>query len=110
LEQRIYKDKLIEITDNSITFLNYYYPSSKRLTVQFSDIEKIISKMPTLFSGKYRYWGTGNFITWFPKDFKRNSRDKIFILYRYNKKIRIGFTAEDSQKVFEILFSKQLFK
>lgn len=65
--------------------------------------------MPTLFTGKYRYWRTGNFITWFPRDFKRNSRDKIFIVYRKNKKIKIGFTVEDSQKVFELLISKNLF-
>ncbi len=109
MEQNIYKDKLVKITDSSITFYNYYYPSSKSLTIPFSDIERIVTKMPTLFTGKYRYWGTGNFITWFPRDFKRNRRDKIFIVYRKNKKIRIGFTVEDSQKVFELLFSKNLF-
>ena len=33
------------------------------------------------------------FFTWFPKDFKRNTRDKLFILYRKNKRVKIGFTA-----------------
>jgi hypothetical protein len=101
--------KLIKIIDSSITLYNYYFPLSKKLTIPFSDKEKIVTKTPTLFTGKFRYWGSGNFITWFPRNFKRNSRDKIFIVYRKNKKIKIGFTVKDSQKVFELLFLKNLF-
>ncbi len=108
MSQLLYKDKLVRISDHSITLYNYYFPSSKSLTVLLQDIKKVDTLMPTLLNGKFRFWGTSNFITWFPKDLKRNIRDKIFIIYRNNKKIRIGFTAEDSQKVFNILLEKQL--
>ena len=109
MSQVLYKDKLLRISDQSITFYSYYFPSSKSLTVLLEDVKKIDSLMPSMFNGKYRFWGTSTFITWFPKDLKRNLRDKIFILYRKNKKIKIGFTAEDSQKVFKVLLEQQLF-
>lgn len=109
MSQVLYKDKLIRISDHSITFYNYYFPTSKSLTVLLEDVEKVNTIKPTIFNGKYRFWGTSNLFTWFPKDLKRNLRDKIFILYRKNKKIKIGFTAENSQKVFEVLLELQLF-
>jgi hypothetical protein len=108
MEDYIYQDSLIEISNNSITFFNYYYPGGKSLTVSFYDIEKIEVKEPTLLNGKYRFWGTGNFITWYPKDFKRSKRDYIFFLFRRNKKIKIGFTVEDSKQLISILKSKKI--
>lgn len=109
MSQVIYRDRLVRISDHSITFYNYYFPSSKSLTILLTEIKKVKTFRPSVFNGKYRFWGTSTFITWFPKDLKRNLRDKIFILYRKNKKIKIGFTAEDSQKVFEVLLEQQLF-
>ena len=108
MEEFHYQDSLVTISNNSITFNNYYYPSSKNLNVSFYDIDKIIIKEPTLLNGKYRYWGTGNFITWFPRDFKWSKRDNIFLLFRRNKKIRIGFTVEDSKKVISIFKSNKI--
>lgn len=104
----IYKDNLVEISNNSITFFSYYYPGGKSLSVSFYDIEKIEVKEPTLLNGKYRFWGTGNFLTWYPKDFKRSKRDYIFFLFRKNKRIKIGFTVEDSQKVINIFKLKKM--
>ncbi|MEO8232355.1 MAG: hypothetical protein ABI638_08725 [Ignavibacteriota bacterium] len=63
-EDYIYKDSLVAISNYSITFFNYYYPTKKNLTVEFGDIEKIEIKKLTLLNGKYRFWGTGNFICW----------------------------------------------
>jgi hypothetical protein len=92
-----------------MTFFHHYCPSSKSLKVPFDSVEKVVTVMPSLFNEKYRFWMVLNIFTWFPRDSKRNSRDKIFILYRKTKKIKIGFTAVDSQKVFEIILDKQLF-
>jgi len=41
MEDYIYKDNLVAISNESITFFNYYYPSCKSLTVKFIEIEKI---------------------------------------------------------------------
>lgn len=105
-ENILYSDKLIEIRDNAILIHNYYFPTLSAKTVKFKEIEKILLEIPTFKKSKYRFWGTGDFIHWFPLDDQRSKRDVIFILFRKNRKIRIGFTVEDSKKVREILNGK----
>jgi len=51
----LYSDSLVEITEDSILFRDYYYPrGSKR--VNFSDIENMLVKKPTLMNGRWRLW------------------------------------------------------
>ena len=102
----LYSDKLIEIRDNEILFRNYYFPTFYPETVKFLEIQKIVLEKPTLRKGKYRFWGTGDFTHWIPLDDRRSKRDLIFILFRRNKKIRIGFTVQDSKTVKELLRGK----
>jgi hypothetical protein len=103
----VYADKLVEITDGEIPLRYYYFPfGSKR--VKFSEIDHVVAKEPTLLNGKWRIWGTGDFRTWFPFDASRPSRDKIFVVSFANKRQRIGFTVEDSNRVQEILRNKGL--
>jgi hypothetical protein len=60
LSEVLYIDRLVRISETSITFFNYYYPSSKSLTVPFHNVKKVVSLMPTLLNGKYRLWGTSS--------------------------------------------------
>jgi hypothetical protein len=91
----LYRDKLVEIDDDSILVRNYYYPFGNK-RVKFDNIDNIIVEKPTLMSGKYRYYGTGDFRTWFPPD-DRTSRDKIFIIKLKKNWWRIGLTVENFQ-------------
>ncbi len=103
----IYSDRLIEIGKDWIRFLNYYFPfGSKR--VAFSEVDGVVAKEPTWSNGKWRIQGTVDFRTWFPRDWKRPARDRIFFISFAGKRSRIGFTAEDSQKVTNILNEKGL--
>ncbi len=56
-------------------------------------IESIEIKEPTLLNGKYGIHGSGDFETWFPRDGKRPSRDKIFIINLNNIRINFIFSA-----------------
>jgi hypothetical protein len=100
----VYSDKLVEINDDSILVRDYYYPFGNK-RVSFGDVESIVVKKPSLLSGKYRYYGTGDFRTWFPPD-NRTSRDKIFIIKIKKKWWRIGLTVENSQTVFNLIKDK----
>ena len=105
----IYSDKLVEITKNGILFRNYHFPfGSKR--VAFSEVDGILAKEATLLNGKWRLWGTGDLVTWFPCDWKRPTRDRIFLLSFPGRRRRIGFTVEDSRKVMNVLNSKGLLR
>ncbi len=104
-----YKDKLIEVSGDAIVFKNYYFPTgSKR--IKLSQVEYIEEKQPTLSNGKWRLHGTGDFRTWFPADYARPSRDKIFVIKVKNKWMRIGFTAENSHIVSELLRTRGLLR
>ena len=103
----IYSDKLVEITEDSILFRNYYFPFGSRRVV-FSEIESVVAKEPTLSNGKWRVHGTVDFLTWFPRDWRRSSRDRIFFISFPQRRRRIGFTVEDSQTVTNILTDRGL--
>ncbi|MDX9816839.1 MAG: hypothetical protein RBT06_07860 [Smithellaceae bacterium] len=105
----IYSDSLVEIKHSSILFRRYSFFERDQL-VLLSDIEKIVVKKATIWNGKFRFHGTGDFKTWFPKDFQRYKRDKIFVAYIRYKWWRIGFTVEDSDTAIKIFQEKGLIK
>jgi hypothetical protein len=97
----LYQDKLIEVTDEAITFHRYYFPFGAR-RVPFDQIESIqVQPGPT--GDNWRLWGSSNFKIWFPLDMKRPRRESIFIASLRGTSRQIGFTVEDSRKV-ETLF------
>ncbi len=100
-EEILYKDNLVEIRDDSIRPKNYYFPFGSK-NILFKDIEKIEIKEPTLINGKWRIWGTGNFLCWYPLDFSRPSRKEIFFITYNNQRIRSGFTVVNPEKVENI--------
>jgi hypothetical protein len=105
----IYSDSLVTITGESILFKRYNIFERDKL-VFFPYIEKIIVKKPSIWNGKFRFHGTGDFHTWFPRDFGRYKRDKIFFAYIRDKSWRIGFTVENSAAVIKIFREKGLIR
>jgi hypothetical protein len=103
-----YKDKLVEITDQEVVFHRYYFPFGTAKRVPLSQIETVQARRPSVASGSWRIWGTGDFATWFPLDFGRPNRDTIFVASLRGASQRIGFTVEDSQKVAEVLKERGL--
>jgi len=99
----LYKDSLVEVTDQEIVFHRYYFPLGNDKHVPLSRIESVQVSQPSALGGSWRIWGTGNFRTWFPLDGGRPGRDRIFVASLRNSSRRIGFTVEDSQKVAGIL-------
>ena len=100
-----YKDSLIKIENNAVTFYNYNFPSCKEKTIPIEQIKSIQVKKPSIWNGKFRISGTGSFKTWFPTDDARPSRDKIFVAKLKNRWTNIGFTVENSN-VVENIFNK----
>ena len=104
----IYQDDLVLITEDTIIFEHYYFPTGKKKTVQLDDIEWIKVKQPTIKNGKWRIHGTGNFNTWFPRDKARPKREKIFFARLRSQRVDIGFTVEDADQVEKIFKEKNL--
>jgi len=100
-QKYLYSDKLIRITEDALHIDGFLLGSK---CVPFSRIKTVEILKPTIWNGKFRIAGSGNFRTWFPSDGSRSSRDMIFVVLMQGKWIRYGFTAEDSAAV------KQIFK
>ncbi len=98
----LYSDALVDVTNDAIIYKRYFFPfGSKR--VEFTRIERIEAKKPSIGNGKWRVWGTANFRSWFPLDWKRPSRDKIFVAFLRDSSWRIGFTVENPAQFEEVL-------
>ena len=104
-----YRDSLIEICADTIVFKNYYFPTGSK-SIQLSQVEYVEEKPPTLRNGKWRLHGTCTFRTYFPADYDRPSRDKIFVMKVKRKWMRIGFTVEHSYAVSELFKTKGLLR
>ncbi len=104
-----YSDKLIQITSDHIVFHWYYFPCGSK-TVPLSDIEYISPLQPSMTTGRWRVWGTGDFSNWFPCDWSRSTRDVIFHLKLRGKSRIIGFTVEDSWTVLPLFREMGLLK
>jgi len=102
----LYRDRLVCITTSSITFFRYSFPLLSRKEVPFSDIDYVEARKPSLTNGKWRIWGSGNLTTWFPLDGARPSRDRIFVASLVGRRMKIGFTVEDSARVAALLRSQ----
>jgi hypothetical protein len=106
-EKVIYKDRLVMITSDAILFKNYYFPgTSKR--VPFEKINSVAVEHASVSTGKWRFWGPRDLTTWYPLDILRPKRDEIFLMSVVGKKVRIGFTTENSEVVRHILEEKKV--
>ncbi len=101
----IYSDNLVKVYENGIRFRNYYFPFGSKF-VEFSDILGFEKKSPAFLNGKWRIWGTSNFMVWFPLDWNRPRRNSIFLIRLVSQRIRIGFTVENTERFIEIMESK----
>lgn len=104
MSEPLYSDSLVEIHADSITFNDYYFPRGDR-TVPLDKIDGIYWWVPTWWSGKYRFWGTGDFRTWCPRDYHRYRRDKMFLITRKDRRVgcMIAISAGAHGEVSEVL-------
>ncbi|MBA3038076.1 MAG: hypothetical protein FP814_16500 [Desulfobacterium sp.] len=110
MTEATYSDKLVSITNEEIILEHYYFPTGKKKVVRLDNIERIAVEKPTIRNGKWRLHGTGNFKTWYPMDYSRYKRDRIFFVMLKDQWVNIGFTVEDGNQVEKIFRDKSLIR
>ena len=93
----LYEDSLVVLTSDSLLLKRYYFPTLKPKLVSLAEVQRIEILCPNLWTGRFRLWGSGDFRTFYPLDLGRPKRDRIFQLIQRDKRIRIGFTVENSE-------------
>ncbi|MBI9087896.1 MAG: hypothetical protein JEZ12_01610 [Desulfobacterium sp.] len=104
----LYKDRLVHIFEHKLILYNYYFPTYRQKALFFSEIGRMEQYRPTLWNGKYRFHGTGDFKTWFPSDPGRAKRTAIYKVTLNSQSTDICFTVVDSEKVGAIFMDKGL--
>ena len=102
----LYVDRLIEIWPDKMVFHHYYFPTFMSKRVPMDKIERIWTESCTLRTGQWRIGGSGDGRVWFPLDFQRPQRDRIFFATLRTQKINIGFTVERPEEVEMVLKGK----
>jgi hypothetical protein len=103
-----YKDSLVEVSDDGMVFHRYYFPLGGDKHVPLNRIESVKVGRNSFFGGKWRIWGTGDFRTWFPEDWGRPGRDRVFFASLRDSYRRIGFTVENSENLIAVLKTRGL--
>jgi|SRR5215471_17109115 len=93
----LYEDSLVVLTSDSLLLKRYYFPTLKPKLVSLAEVQQIEILYPNLWTGRFRLWGSGDLRTFYPLDLGRPKRDRIFRLTQRDKRIRIGFTVENSE-------------
>lgn len=106
----LYSDQLVTISETEITFPHYYLFGERSKRVRLAGIEQVLVLPPTFWNGKWRLHGSGSFTTWFPRDYQRYKRDRIFRIKLKTQRVEIGFTAEDGARVEQILQARGLLR
>jgi hypothetical protein len=97
LQLPLYEDSLVVLTSDSLLLKRYYFPTLKPKLVSLAEVQRIELLCPNLWTRRFRLWGSGDLRTFYPLDLGRPKRDRIFRLTQRDKRIRIGFTVENSQ-------------
>ncbi len=115
-KESLYEDSLIKIKDDLLVIKNYYSPFLSKV-IPFKNITTIETLVPTFLNTTLVFplfiWSVFGFgiiehhLTYFPFDLFRTTRDEIFIITYKNKKIRTGFSVEDSKLVEGILKERE---
>jgi len=101
----LYADHLVTLDSAGITFHHYsglpFFASDR--TLPYQDIDRIEIRRPTILNGRWRIGGSSDLRTWFPTDWDRPSRDRIFRAFVRTRGMNIGFTVGDPVAVTAIL-------
>lgn len=99
----LYEDALVVLTSDSLLLKRYYFPTLQPKLVSLAEVQRIEILSPTLWTGRFRLWGSGDLNTFYPLDLGRPKRDRIFRLTQRGKRIRIAFTVENAARFIAVI-------
>jgi hypothetical protein len=95
-----YDDGRIRLDDDGLT-IRWYYLWGKKC-IPYSAIRSIQMRSLTTWRGKWRIWGSGDFIHWFNLDSTRPGKETAIEIHRAGRVIPM-ITPDDADAVARIL-------
>jgi hypothetical protein len=100
----LYRDRGIRADHQGLALKWYYFPlGTKR--IRWSRISEVREHdMGTgIAGGRWRIWGSGDFIHWMPLDLKRPKKRAMFVLYLEGSSTRPCITPDDPEAFKAVL-------
>jgi hypothetical protein len=91
-----YDDGSIACTDSEIVIRNYYFPAGAK-RIPYAAIKEV-REVPLRVFGKWRIWGSGDFVHWFNLDVGRPRKETALVVHT-NARIRPVITPDDPARV-----------
>jgi hypothetical protein len=91
----------VDVSDEEMIIKKFYFPIPFSKKIKINQIESISIQNPELLNGKLRIWGSGDLKTWFPLDFGRSKRNKIFIIKTKGNQFKIGLTVNNPEEFIQ---------
>ena len=93
-----YDDGRVACTEDAVIIRWYYFPPwDKRIPYQ--KIEQVRRVQMTAMSGRYRIWGSGDFVHWFNYDPHRPSKSVALIIRVTGHSVRPVITPDNADDV-----------
>ena len=91
-----YDDGKIALTDTELIIRRYYFPAGDK-RIPYSSITEV-RRVPMGPMGKYRIWGSSDFVHWFNLDAGRPRKDTALVV-RLDARIRPVITPDSPDQV-----------
>jgi len=93
-----YDDGRIACTEEALVIRSYYFPPRDK-SIRYGTIEQVRRVSMTAMSGRYRIWGSGDFIHWFNYDPDRPKKSEALVVHVSGRKIRPVITPGHPDEV-----------
>lgn len=106
----LYEDRHLTIDQDGFFIRRYYFPFGFPRQIPWSKIAGARDEPLTRFNGKYRFWGLGLDLRWFPLDWSRPKKRRVVTL-NTDTIVRVALTPENPERVLGLLmahFSAQM--
>jgi hypothetical protein len=91
-----YDDGKIACSDTDLVISNYYFPAGAK-RIPYTAIREV-RMTPLRVYGKFRIWGSGDFVHWFNLDGSRPRKQTALVIY-LDQRIRPVITPDQPEQV-----------
>jgi len=99
-----YDDGRVACTDDALVIRWYYFPFGDK-RIPYANIQQVRRTELTGMSGRYRLWGSGDFVHWANLDPDRPSKGVAFVISTSGRHMRPVITPNDPDAVAAELVS-----
>ncbi|HMD93780.1 MAG TPA: hypothetical protein VKG80_14170 [Trebonia sp.] len=93
-----YDDGRVACTEEALVIRTYYFPPHDK-RIPYGKIEQVHQEPMSGVGGRYRLWGSGDFIHWYNYDPDRPRKNVKFIIHVAGHKIRPVITPNHPDAV-----------